>query len=104
MTHTQQIIQDAIDGGFSYEELLRELGIRDTYTVSIGRKHMMVRTHQGNTKKLCDFAYLFLKPTFWQAVGKTRGWIPKELIGKRLWWFECVMQGDDYETALSKIV
>lgn len=90
MTHTQQIIQDAIEGGWHNPEA--------DYTIY----------------------HHFLDPLFWQAVGKTRGWglekayesdvgvhvelntkVPKQKCSQfinHLW------EGVDYETALSKLV
>ncbi len=52
MTHTKQFIEDAIEGGWIYEE-----GV--TFS---------------NEVVLQDIHRIFLDSTFWQAVGKARGW------------------------------
>ena len=80
MNHTQQIIQDAIKGGCNlpYEE--------------------------------GDESVAFLNPLFWQAVGKVREWKDKSeytlMYGWEIKWHQFIdhlAEGDDYETALSKL-
>lgn len=99
MNNTQQIIQDAIEGGYlsSDEKMI------DGLTNYFSEKELM-----------SDW---LLDPLFWQAVGKTRGWVGKPLEaengdfeGKSHWkdkWHQFIdylAEGDDIETALSKIV
>ena len=91
VNHTEQIIQDAIDGGWSKITY----GIEGGHTIFIEQVAL-------------------LDPSFWQAVGKTRKWekvIPKELsLESKAWsWYwhrfiDHLAEGDDYETALSKLV
>ena len=92
MNHTQQIIQDAIEGGWR--------------TVD-------------DPKDPVNPERMFLNPLFWQAAGKTRGWgeepnshitldgESKDLEGWKLYWLKFIdhlAEGKSYEEALSKIV
>jgi len=95
MTATQEFIEDAIKGGseFAQDMLIEEYG---------------------------DLEIALLKPEVWQAVGKTRGWGDITLHGVKTkagldgyidqWraymhrFIDHLADGDDIETALSKLV
>jgi hypothetical protein len=60
---------------------------------------------------------MLLNPDWWRAVGKTRGWLSDaewfepEFTPKKPWWksqwhqfIDHLAEGDDYETALSKLL
>lgn len=91
MTHTEQAIIDAIEGGW-----------KTSYGV-----HMYAAGHYVSDA--------VLDPSFWQAIGKMRGWGAKKVMGPhgvaeyntyRHYWHQFIdhlAEGDDYETALSKI-
>lgn len=66
MTNTQQIIQDAIDGGWKYqgEHSVIKCEIAPAVaTFSVDGIDFKITKEQA-----------LLDPSFWQAVGKTRGW------------------------------
>lgn len=101
MTHTKQIIQDAIEGGWKGHE-------------KHGDHPNIVQLLADNPDMVAEF---LLDPSFWQAVEKTRKWREGEpclIDGKEGWhsttwdckageFFQNVMAGDNYETALSKL-
>lgn len=93
MTNKQQIIQDAIEGGWNQR------------SNPMTMRGFSIITHEP----------MFLDPLFWQAVGKTRGWSPdlgdwrrgKNFSNWKDYWHQFIdhlAEGDDYETALSKLV
>ena len=90
MTHTEKTIKDAVEGGFG-----------SVSESSYGPHH---------------YADLFLNRSFWEAVGKTRGWFFGEECDEfnrcvnadeyKVKWHQFIdhrTEGDDYETALSKL-
>ena len=70
----KEALASSIKGGFSTKELLRSLGIRESYDVNIGTKYMAVTTHVGNTKQLCSFEKLLLMKEFWECLAKNELW------------------------------
>ena len=115
LNHTQQIIQDAIQGGWKKIVLSQVWG--DSYSYyndpGIGLLH---------TSKV---QIALLDPLFWEAVGKMRGWgvttdnprgvqykvirehssvlINQEWKNKQYQFISYLQEGDDIETALSKL-
>ena len=72
MNHTQQIIQDAIEGGWRWIDMERYLDAR-----------IVMNDYDFN------FSKELLDPLFWQAVGKTRGWVDDDW-NKPVDWFNNV--------------
>ncbi len=110
MTHTQQTIQDAIEGG--YESFILE--------------HLLEKSTGGRVITKHDIGAFLLDPLFWQAVGRKREWNNKvvchkcfqagfaaepncEVCQRSKWlvywkkFIDHLAEGDDYETALSKL-
>ena len=77
MTATEQIIKDAINGGFMKQDGMvfvisnKEMFYVDQENPPFGAGSCRTIKLTSNEEK-----YL-LMPTFWQAVGKTRGWREK---------------------------
>jgi len=84
MTATEQIIRDAINGGFMKQDGMvfvicnKEMFYVDQENPPNGAGYCRTIKLTSNEEK-----YL-LMPTFWQAVGKTRGW-PSHCIPKRIY-------------------
>lgn len=98
MTQVEQYIQWAIEGGWDNMEVAFQDPTR--------------RPQFLHYDSLSYHSSIFLEPLFWQAVAKTRGWWlgdeppvgPIETWrGKSMEFFCYVIEGDDYETALSKL-
>ena len=60
MTATEQIIRDAIKGGWEYHGTLEEYNEKQEYL--------------SDDEKMSDLYIAILDLEFWKAVGKTRGW------------------------------
>ena len=113
MTYTQQIIQDAIEGEWTFN-VLEPLN----FTIDEIDGDNVTFIAPGGTEDFPNqletlVQYLFLDPLFWQAVGKTRGWGDVDVNGEyqypeaRNKWHQFIdhlADGNDYETALSEIV
>lgn len=107
MIHTQQIIQDAIDGGWKPCDI-----IHDYRRIIVSFTHGGVWIKNDPDEDGChhDLGRVFLDPLFWQAVGKARGWkYVNPSDGREPWlqyWrflIDQLAEGDDYEAALSKL-
>lgn len=111
MTNTEQIIKDAIEGGW-------ELPMNfPNWRVDLVSQTLHC-WESDFEKTVNDLGMVFLDPLFWQAVGKTRGWDTdkgwREGDGFEIncteadfrWhqFIDYLADGDDYETALSKLV
>lgn len=111
MNHKQQIIQDAIEGGWKDY-------MSPKYDTPITKETDGVWFNpQSPTIRWVPVSECLLDPSFWQAVDKTRGWNVDEgdwrrtgfttLKNWREHWHQFIYhlaEGDDYETALSKLV
>lgn len=101
MKHTQQIIQDAIEEGWQNKASI------------FLKQNKLYCKGEIYADDVC-IQEAFLDPLFWQAVGKTRGWgenfvvYKGELVDEWVWkqhdFITHLQEGDDYETALSKLV
>jgi len=130
MTATQQFIEDAIEGGWTVQrsyyaspvKFLRLKHFNDQYTTieiddttMVENEGVEAEVQVTTTHQTCS---ILLDPLTWQAVGKTRGWRPDykdiDAFGRerimsetrtRLHAFiDHLADGDDIETALSKLV
>ena len=74
MTAIEQIIKDAINGGWR----------KGHYKMRWGGGRIEQWEYLGNNRsewtRLMDLSTALLDPTFWEAVGKTRGW--NECLGE----------------------
>jgi hypothetical protein len=66
MTPTQQIFDDALTGGFVYAD-----GFKYSRTNDV--RYLFLNNDLGRVE-IVTIHELLLRPDFWQAVGKTRGW------------------------------
>ena len=110
MTATEQIIKDAINGGFMKQDGMvfvisnKEMFYVDQENPPFGAGSCRTIKLTSNEEK-----YL-LMPTFWQAVGKVRGW--EEAVGngeypiyRDIWhqFIDLLVDGLTIEDSLTKI-
>jgi hypothetical protein len=104
MKATQKFIEDAIKGGWLWkgEEVIYDVNLNAYRT-----KHTPAGWH------IFAIEEILLDPLAWQAVGKTRGWPERDVYYSVAFYGWHVMyhtfidhlaDGDDIETALSKLV
>jgi hypothetical protein len=68
MTATEQAIKDAIDGGWGSH-------IGKEWRVSAGYiEHLQPSWGENIWERVTAVSTALIDPTFWQAVGKTKGW------------------------------
>lgn len=75
MTATEQIIKDAIEGGWRGDESVAK-GVFENGDFFGGNAHWKYPLHR--MIKRVSVEVMLLDPAFWQAVGKTRGWIDED--------------------------
>lgn len=101
MNHTQQIIQDAVEGGWQPCDIIVDYNkIIITHT----NGGFWIKNDPEEDGCHIEHSQMLLQPSFWQAAGKTRGWGEELSRGKARDWFSHVLAGDDIDTALSKLI
>lgn len=114
MNHTQQIIQDAIEGGWVPDGVRSNIWKTDPDYFT-GVTGLSFRSkNKLNVSTFVAIEHMLLDPSFWQAVGKTREWgdyeeITDSGIWKNTWlnmWHQFInhrADEDTYEEALAKL-
>lgn len=117
-TYVEQIIKDSIEGGW---RKIKEETNNGGWRLAAGYiKWTAYDTGGWYNKEKIDVSEALLDPAFWQAVGRRREWETSLLVrcqkcnsgiwGDVLWkekmhqFIDYLADGDDYETALSKLV
>ncbi len=102
-TAVQTFIEDAIAGGWG----VQANGHRGVEKVGhVGNKYFYIHAPDGGTYRE-QTAFMLLDPIAWRAVGKTRGWKERQYVysirGRMHRFIDALADGDDIETALTKI-